>query len=176
MKQIMARHMSRDSTEGRLLESHLRLRRGLGFLGIIMPVAVVVLGLLINDGIIRGSISAYYDAEVTRTVFVGTLFAMGFFLGAYKGYETLDDALGWAACLLALGVAFFPHETGDWREYLHLPCAGGLFLILSVFSLVLFTKTKPEGVTWVKRIRWALGIYKIKKDARTPQKKRRDRI
>ncbi len=172
----MVKNLNHKPTNERLLESHLRLRLVLGILGVALPWVLMVWGFAIGEGL-QGSISAYYDLEETRTVFVGTLFAMGLFLGAYKGYEIKDDVAGWVACLFALGVAFFDHDAGGIQTAMHFLCAGGFFLVLSIFSMILFTKTNPpECPKWQHRILWAFRFGDIKGDLRNPGKRLRDRI
>lgn len=88
-----------------------------------------------------------------RNVFVGALFAIGFFLFCYRGYETRDDVAGNLAGLFALGVALFPTSdpvrpimtTGDTIHRFHLASAISLFLMLAYFSIFLFTKTEQGG-------------------------------
>jgi hypothetical protein len=83
----------------------------------------------------------------TRDAFVGILFVIGWFLFAYKGYEKMDNIAGYLACVFALGVAIFPNSVNGWERIVHFSSAACLFLILSFFSLFLFTKTKdsPKG-------------------------------
>ena len=90
-----------------LVFSYLELRKAIGILGMVLPF-VVSLGawLFFQEGIQR-SISAYYHTGM-RDVFVGTLFAIGFFLLSYKGYERSDAIAGDLGCLFAVGVALFP--------------------------------------------------------------------
>ena len=132
-----------------LVFSYLELRKAIGILGMALPF-VVSLGarLFFQEGIQR-SISAYYHTGM-RDVFVGTLFAIGFFLLSYKGYERSDDITGDLGCLFAVGVALFPttpdgEVTGAARLVgtVHLVFAGLFFLTLIYSSLFLFTKTDP---------------------------------
>jgi len=156
----MERDLDRDRTFKRLLNSHLILRRVLGILGIGLPLVLMIWGFFLFDGILP-SISDYYSAKDsfghsygTRDIFVGTLLSIGFFLGAYKGYERRDDIAGYLACVFALGVAFFPNNPDGWWNYVHFISAACLFLVLSFFSIILFTKTKPsKEVKWWNRIR-----------------------
>ena len=59
----------------------------------------------------------------------------------------MDDIAGYLACVFALGVAFFPNSGESWERIVHFSSAGGLFLVLSFFSLFLFTKStdSPKG-------------------------------
>jgi hypothetical protein len=133
-----------------LVFSYLALRKAIGILGIALPF-VVSLGALIVFGTgLQSSISSYYYTGM-RDVFVGTLFAIGFFLLSYKGYERADDIAGDLACVFAVGVALFPTTSGDTVSiaarvvgYAHLVFAAGFFLTLTYFCLFLFTKTNPN--------------------------------
>ncbi|HLF70230.1 MAG TPA: DUF998 domain-containing protein, partial [Actinomycetota bacterium] len=69
------------------------------------------------------------------------LFAIGWFLFTYRGYERKDDIAGNLACVFALGVALFPNSGEPSERAIHFTSAGLLFLVLAYFSLVLFTKS-----------------------------------
>lgn len=157
--------MSGYGETDRLVLSYLTLRWVVGVLGVALPVLVVAGDLTIGaSGRLLDSISAYYDTVMVG-VFVGTLFAVGVFLFAYRGYpaetedrtwyqpladdspryERLsDNAAGNLACVFALGVALFPVSGGGWINTIHFVSAAALFLTLSYFSIVLFTKTKKD--------------------------------
>ncbi len=121
---------------------------------------------------LRSSISAYYHTGM-GDVFVGTIFAIGIFLFAYKGYEPKDDRAGDFACFCAIGLALFytfpdmgdpsrgigltlSPATADILEKIiagaHFVFAAGFFLTLAYFSLCLFTKSDRE-ITPKKRQR-----------------------
>jgi hypothetical protein len=148
--------MNHEGTKGRLLVSHLMLRRVLGILGIALPVVLALWGFALSGWSmeLQDSISDYYSLR-TRDAFVGILFVIAWFLFAYRGYERKDDVAGYLACVFALGVAFFPNSGEGWEKIVHFSSAAGLFLVLSFFSLFLFTKSG---------------------DSRTPQKRMRNRV
>ena len=148
--------MNNESTKERLLVSHLMLRRILGVLGIALPVVLAVWGFALSGWALelQDQLSDYYSLR-TRDVFVATLVAIGLFLFAYRGYERKDDIAGHLACVCALGVAFFPNSGEDWEQMVHFSSSTGLFLVLSFFSLFLFTKSRGY---------------------RTPQKRMRNRV
>jgi len=132
--------------------SYKTLRKVVGFLGILLPIVVALWGFaILGQADLLDSISDYYSLQ-TRDVFVGSLFAIGWFLFAYKGPERKDDIAGDFACLFAIGVALFPTGGGGWASKLHFTFALLLFLVLSYFSLRLFTKSGGE-MTPQKRIR-----------------------
>lgn len=141
-----------------LIVSYLTLRRVVGFLGVILPIVLALWGFsLTNPPHLQDSISAYYDLR-TRDVFVGILFAISWFMFTYHGNDNRDNIAGYLAWVFALGVALFP-TNGTPREHLiHLASATGLFLVLSYFSLGLFTLSAPTP-TPQKLIR--NRIYKI---------------
>ena len=132
--------MSSTAPEG-VLVSYLTLRRVVGAFGVALPVVVAVWGFaLCHCAELRPSISDYYAVR-TRDVFVGMLFTIGWFLFSYRGYERQDDVAGNLACLFALGVALFPSTGSPWEKVVHFSSALALFLVLSYFSLFLFTKS-----------------------------------
>ena len=146
-------HLYRTDDEPRELVSYLTLRRAVGVLGVSLP-ALLAAGCFILSGCagLEDSISDYYGTRV-RDVFVGILFALAWFLFAYRGYERQDDVAGDLGCLFALGIALFPitAETALIRA-VHFISAAGLFLVLSYFSLALFTKGE-EPFTEAKKKR-----------------------
>jgi hypothetical protein len=128
----------------------LTLRKAIGFLGISLPFAVSLGAFLIFRTGIQTAISNYYYTG-TRDVLVGTLWAIGFFLLSYRGYDRIDRIAGYLGCVFALGVALFPtapeidpSTTARVIGYIHMAFAGLFFFTLIFFSLFLFTKTKPH--------------------------------
>lgn len=142
--------------------SYLLLRRWIGLLGIALPIVLVVGFAWIDtchNSSLQGSISAYYYTKMGDYL-VGTLCAVGLFLFAYRGYDRLDNIAGNIGGFCAIGVAFFPMDSGTLQlEFtssihngifaplvgiFHYVFAGGLFLTLAFFSLYLFTKSDPK--------------------------------
>lgn len=133
--------MTVNRAEERVLVSYLTLRRVVGGLGVALPVVLGLWGFVLCDCVeIQPSISDYYGLR-TRDAFVGILFTTAWFLFAYRGYERRDDVAGDLACLFALGVALFSNSGTGWEKAIHFGCALALFLVLSYFSLFLFTKS-----------------------------------
>ena len=134
-----------------LIISYLTLRKIVGVLGITFPFLLAI-GLMVIDGrvAIEDSISSYYHTDI-GDVFVGTLCVIGFFLLSYRGYERKDDIAGDLACLFAIGVALFPTTPELDKSWIaeifglvHFAFAAAFFLMLTYFSLCLFTKKNPH--------------------------------
>ncbi len=137
--------------------SYNTLRNAVGILGISFPVVMAAGSILSGEcREIQSSISAYYYTGM-RNLFTGIIFAIAFFLFAYKGYEKKDAIAGNLASVFALGVAFFPTSiTGHFTSCIpnpidtglsstiHFITSGGFFLTLSYFSICLFTKSVKE--------------------------------
>jgi hypothetical protein len=124
--------------------SYRDLRIGIGILGIALP-WVLLLGVLATSGSAPGSISSYYYTDV-RNVFVGTMWAIGFFLLFYR-YGLADTVLTGLAGGLAILVSLFPtspvHPTAHQRLIgdFHLGFAATFLLMLAVICAFRFTKT-----------------------------------
>jgi len=148
----------------KLRGTYLRLRANVGKLALALPVTVWLGDLILRQGVIQPSISAYYHTEM-RNWFVGSLFAIGFFLLTYNpglvddGYKDEPDHIyGVLAGLMAMVVAITPtgrpsYEDGNlppviYSEELlnniHLISVSIFFVILVIFSAKLFRKgNKP---------------------------------
>ena len=141
-----------NPTEDPMLISYRALRRAIGMIGIALPIALVMGGNQFSGAGIQDSMRSYYwlapaDGSwvlSTRDLLVGSLCAIGVFLGAYRGDRKLDVPAGWFACVFAVGVAIFPcsklAEPRVWYNYVHYLSAAGLFLSLAYFCLFSFTK------------------------------------
>jgi hypothetical protein len=133
-----------------LVLSYLGMRKAVGVIGCALPFVLAFGKMLLQGRGIEDSISYYYYTDM-RNVFVGSLCAMGVFLGSCRGYDNKDEIAGRLACVFAMGVALFPTTpyTGATSQEkligaVHLSCATLLFLTLAYFSLALFTKTQPD--------------------------------
>lgn len=135
-----------------------RIRRTIGYLGISLPIILVLLSLFpFFKTEIQPSISDYYYTNF-REIFTGTLCAVGLFMIRYKGYGNAqffknDNALTNIAGFMAFGVALFPtFPIGDhvklmsfipynwqWIGYLHYGCAAVLFLSFAILAINVFT-------------------------------------
>ena len=146
-----------------LIISHLSLRRVIGLLGASFPFVLSLGAYAIFGTGLQKSMSAYYHTGM-GDVFIGILFAIGFFLFSYKGHEPKDDLVGDLGFLFALGVALFrttpENQSSDFVGYLHLTFAALFFATLIVFSLFLFTKSAP-GKPLTPRKRERNAAYRI---------------
>ncbi len=116
-------------------------------MGTLIPFILACGALLLFQTELQTTLSHYYHTQM-GDVFVGILFAIGFFLFSYKGYEPIDDPASNIDCVYAMGVALFPTHlnVGDVNiaGYVHIFFASAFFLVLIYFSLCIFTKTKPD--------------------------------
>jgi hypothetical protein len=129
-----------------------------GVLGVTLPIVLALWGFLLCHCFrLQPSISDYYGLR-TRDAFVGILFTIGWFLFTYKGYERKDDIAGNLACVFAICVALFPNSGTPPERVVHFGSSLGFFLVLSYFSLFLFTKSQPVP-TPQKRVR--NSIYRV---------------
>lgn len=144
--------MARDDRSEQVIVSYLTLRRIIGVLGVSLPL-IVALWAVADSGSweVLPSISDYYSLR-TRDALVGILFAIAFFLLAYRGHERKDDVAGDLACIFALGVALFPNSGNTFERVVHFASAAALFLVLAYFSMFLFTKS-GGSMTPRKRMR-----------------------
>src|SRR5438477_12711319 len=111
---------TRKKSDNSLVISYLTLRRAIGFIGLLLPVALGLGKLLFDGAGLETSISAYYYTSM-RNVFVASLCAIGIFLGSYRGFDRRDEVAGKAAFVLAVLVAMFPTTpkdilTGSWTS------------------------------------------------------------
>lgn len=142
------------------LISYQTLRKTIGWLGILLPAAMIAGNAVFGHCYtIQSSVSHYYYT-LTGNLFTGILCAVALFLIAYKGYNRLDQ---WASSLaggFALLIALFPTDmetlaaagtdkascvifqlpANALRNAVHYGSAGLFFLTLAFISWFLFTK------------------------------------
>lgn len=138
--------------------SYLTLRKAVGFLGLLLPFALLAGNWVIFSGGLQQSVSDYYYTGM-RGVLVGGLCVIGAFLLAYHGYDRWDSLFTNAAGVGAVGVALFPTPpdnpstaasiVGDF----HFVFGSVMFASLIVIALWLFRKTGPGGRTHAKQLR-----------------------
>jgi hypothetical protein len=152
--------------ENALVISFLALRKAIGLLGIALPLAVSLGAFIVFQTGLQGSLSDYYYTG-TRDVFVGTLWAIGFFLLSYKGYERADAIAGNLGCVFAIGISLFPtvpdvnpSAAAPWIGYAHAGFTVLFFSTLIYFSLCLFTKTDPSKPPTKKKLQRNM-VYRV---------------
>jgi hypothetical protein len=149
-----------------LVRSYLWLRKVIGLLGTLLP---FTLGfgafLLFQDGI-QGSISDYYYTHM-RGVLVGTLWAIGLILLAYKGHDDADNIAGNFACIFAIGASLLPVAQESAASpaailigHFHIAFAALFFLTLIYFCLFLFIKS-DQGNKPIGKKRTRNRLYRI---------------
>jgi hypothetical protein len=140
------------------------LRKAIGVLGIVLPIALLVLHpLLYSCNSLQPSISDFYHTNM-RNLFVGVMCAVGFFLFCYNGYDKRDYIAARIAAFAAVGVAFSPTyikktaqcvtnivQSAPIENTMHNVFAVIFFLSLFYFSWFLFplhsnTPTKEKLV------------------------------
>src|SRR4026208_1416904 len=92
--------------EDGLIISYLTLRKAIGILGFLWPFVLALGAMFLFHTGLQRSISAYYHTSMAG-VFVGTLWAIGFFLSSYNGYDDGSILKDWilsrAAWVCAVG-------------------------------------------------------------------------
>jgi preprotein translocase subunit SecG len=148
--------------------SYKKLQIMMGLAGILLPLLVVA-GKYLSEGsgVLEDSVSDYYNNGTGGDILVGILFALSFFLFAYKGPEGIDSIIADIGGAMALGVALFPTTSENkFVSSMHFIFAALLFATLIIFSLYLFRKTKktvkptPEKIKR-NRIYFCCGIIMI---------------
>ena len=155
-----------EKEKNELVLSFIAVRRFVGIIGFSLPCLLILYSLMIEDSGPKRSISAYFHSG-GREILVGSLFGLGVFLYAYKGFSKdkripTDKFVSRVAAICAVGVAFFPMSfarsgaTGQpvdtWMQMivgetyttlLHGLFALALFSCLATFCLVNFQRHKP---------------------------------
>jgi hypothetical protein len=149
-----------------LVISFLALRRGVGILGICLPIVLVIGTLFVKDcNTVQPSISDFYYTRMGNFL-VGSLCAVGLFLFSYKGYDLKDKIASKVASIFAVCIAFFPtggpdassacnflHRNSDsWVSTVHDISAATFFATLAYFCICLFT-IKSDNPTPEKLMR-----------------------
>lgn len=146
----------------------IRLRKTVGWLGMLLPIIVLVLCLIFQcvpgDHIFPDSISQTYYFEPTITPFMGILIAASILLICYRGYEKIDDIINTLTGIAGLGICLFPCMTtrdpyvGTFQldrvtsGWIHNISAVLFFGLLAYNVIFLFTKSSGE-MTKNKKIR-----------------------
>lgn len=165
---------TQQEKENGLVLSYLALRRAVGFLGISLPI-ILILGAILFAACkgFQNSISDYHNTNM-RDVFVGILCAIAFFLFAYHGYDIYDKVAAKAAGVFGFIVAIFPtgldtnpctiianENIPAWFEKVHFTAAILFFLVLAYFSIFLFTKSSKSKTDQTSRKKTRNIIYRV---------------
>lgn len=148
-----------------LVVSFLTLRKAIGCLGMALPFALALGGMLLYQLETQGSISGYYHTGM-RDVLVGTLCAIGVFLWGYKGFDSRDNRASDIAGFSAIGVALFPtsplnpSSTEKFIGGVHLVFAASFFITLALISLFLFTLSDPNKPPTPRKLQRNI-VYRI---------------
>lgn len=125
--------------------SYLALRRAVGWIGILLPFVLMMgMMLIFKQRPVLKTISLYYYSGM-RDVFVGSICSIALFLFFYKGYDKWDNRAANLAGFFAVGIALFPTVREGplcWTAIVHFICAVFFFIILSLFSIFIFTRTR----------------------------------
>ncbi|HEU5293571.1 MAG TPA: hypothetical protein VFU71_02165 [Burkholderiaceae bacterium] len=92
-----------------MLVSYHKLQQTVGWIALLMPIAVRVLALVFDHVFTTNSISAYYYTSL-RDVFVGSLVVGGLLLAFFRTDDPKDRWLAIVAGLAAIGIALFPMD------------------------------------------------------------------
>lgn len=130
--------------------SYMTLRQAIGWVGLLMPIAVKLGGYVFQGIVTTGSISAYYYTGM-RDVFVLTLVLVGALLACYRTPAAQDTWVGTVAGLSAIGIALFPMspefaaeviarypDTASGRCYVIRGLLGYHFVFVGIFFALAF--------------------------------------
>lgn len=145
------------------LITFMRLRKSIGFLAILFPLMLIIWAWIFgNCKTIQFAVSDYYYTA-SGDLFIGVIFAISFFLFAYKGYDRIDQWLTGSAGFCAILVGVLPTEQNndeqctvrfveelEWRTTAHNILAVLFFLILAYMSYFQFTKS--DGIVTAQKI------------------------
>ncbi len=120
--------------------SYLKMRFGIGLIGVSFPFMLVLANVIGGGGIVlEDSISDYYDNNVAGDIFIGILFALGFFLSSYRGENKREGVLATFAAVLAFMTALFPTTSMiTWVRMVHWIAASSMFLIFVYFAFLFY--------------------------------------
>lgn len=146
-----------DKCKSNMVISYVQLRRLIGILGMVLPFACAIGGILITHISILSSISGYYYTNM-RDVLVGILIGVSMFLVTYNGYDKRDEFVTNGAGIAGVGIAIFPTNlrgepllkvgvfqlTSRTSNMVHSLCAAVFFGLLAYMSICLFTLSDPN--------------------------------
>lgn len=133
------------------------LRKSVGWLGILLPAAMLIGNIAWGHCQQIQDSNSHYYYTTTGDLFVGILCAVALFMISYKGYpdDKSDNVLTTLAGICALGIAFFPTNNNSAdscaiidlpiskaRNITHYAFAACFFILLAIISFFKFTKSK----------------------------------
>jgi hypothetical protein len=148
--------------ENKLVVSYKTLRNLIGYLGMIMPIVLILTTWTKHsDKKLELSFSDYYYTS-SGDILVAFLCILGAFLFIYKGYNKKENILSTIAGICGIFAAFSPTATEDLRQSfsVHTPLrevpeifgyerhtivAGLFFIILGLISLCCFPQTDVDN-------------------------------
>lgn len=155
-----------------------RMRQAIGYLGMALPIVLLLASLFRNYVQLQHSISHYYYTNM-REIFTGILCAVGLFLIRYKGWGNSkwwlnDNLLTNVAGAAAFGVALIPTNPdagmdkghtlipSDWQYlgWFHYGFAVILFGSFAMLSLKVFTLWQQRSENVAKSILDENNIYR----------------
>lgn len=143
-----------EQSEQDQIISYKTLRIMMGLAGIFLPLLVFIGKAIAEKNYqLEFSISDYYNNTTGGDILVGVLFALSFFLFAYKGPEPIDNKVADVGSVAAVGVALFPTTIIGWIHYAHFVFAIILFIVFIIFSLYLFRKTKKNKAPTLEKMK-----------------------
>jgi TRAP-type C4-dicarboxylate transport system permease small subunit len=179
-----------------LVALNLRLRKTVGWVGILLPFALYLGNKFVHPNfhpVWPTSLSSYYYTHM-RILFVGALCALGLLFITYNGYDKVDRWITNIAGMLAISAAFVPATPTRPPNYhggipfgyqrvlgeFHAFIAAALFVTLALIALR-FTKTGPGDknapVKELRRLVRELWYSPPRPgDSREPLKRRRDAV
>ncbi len=169
----------RNPGRNQLIVSYLFLRQTVGWIGTLLPIVLLVGSAISSTAPRPDSMSGYYYTDM-RNVLVGALCALGVFLVAYDGYDSVDRWITNIAGFGVIGVAFCPTKPTvcaagagacPASSVTHLPAsqevAGDFHLFFAALAFVMlglmalrFAKggMTPPRQSMFGRIRYGLGF------------------
>ena len=144
-----------------------RLRKWVGWLGMLLPIIVLMLCLMFQcvpgDHYFPDSISATYYYAPTITPFMIILGSAGILLMCYRGYSPIDDVINTFTGIAAECICLFPCWNGNYdvvgtfqipvkvSMWIHNASAVIFFGLLAYNLIFLFTKSDGEMTKNKKR-------------------------
>ena len=144
--------------------SYNSLRKTIGWLGLLLPAAMVTGNFLFGHCKILLDSNSQYYYTITGSLLTGILCCVALFLISYKGFAPIDNILSSSAGIFALGIAFFPTDHTDantcaiftlannsLRSNVHYIFAGLFLTTLACISLFLFVKSRGHKTIQKKK-------------------------